>query len=253
MHAPKIPWALLLSASLSPGLFAQGARKEQDVSPEVRRLTFKGVDHVDINELAQSLSTRASKCKSLVLKPFCLVSHSPTFYDKFYLDRDELRRDMLRTRLFYWKRGYRETDVDTTVTPTGTNQVAVTFDVKEWPPTVIRSIAVDRDTSLINNRTLGRVMLLQPKDPLDLIVLDSMRVLLQNELWDRGYGDGVADTTVVVDTATRLADVQIKLIPNRVTTVGKITVAGNDRIDETTIRNTITFKTVDLYKHSEIL
>jgi outer membrane protein insertion porin family/translocation and assembly module TamA len=253
MHAPKIPWALLLSASLAPGLFAQGARKEQDVSPEVRRLTFKGVDHVDVNDLAHSISTRATRCKSIVLKPFCLASNSPTFKDKYYLDRDELRRDMLRIRLFYWKSGYREADVDTTVTRTGTNQVAVTFTVKEGPPTVIRTIAVDRDTSLISNRTLGRLMLLHPKDPLDLTVLDSMRVLFQNELWDRGYGDGVADTTVVVDTATRLADVRIKLIPNRVTTVGKITVAGNDRIDETTIRNTITFKSGDLYKQSEIL
>ena len=252
MRAP-ITWALLLSASLTPGLYAQGARKEREDSPEIRRLSFNGVDHVDVNDLARSISTRPSKCKSLVLKPFCLVSHSPTFEDKHYLDRDEFRRDMLRIRLFYWKQGYREAEVDTAVQRTGTNQVAVTFTVHEGPPTLIRSIVVDRDTSLISNRTLSRAMLLHPKDPLDLIALDSMRVLLQNELWDRGFGDGVADTSVVVDTATRLADIRIKLIPGRVTTVGTITVAGNERIDETTIRNTITFKTGDLYKQSEIL
>jgi outer membrane translocation and assembly module TamA len=84
-------------------------------------------------------------------------------------------------------------------------------------------------------------------------MLDSMRVLFQNELWDRGFGDGVADTTVVVDTATRLADVRLKLIPGRRTTVGSITIAGYKRVDEATIRNTITFKTGDLYRQSEIL
>ena len=96
-------------------------------------------------------------------------------------------------------------------------------------------------------------MLLAPNEPLDLVVLDSMRVLFQNELWDRGFGDGVVDTTVVVDTATRLADVRLKLIPGRHTTVGSITIAGNKRVDEATIRNTITFKTGDLYRQSEIL
>ena len=37
-----------------------------------------------------------------------MVSRSPTFVDRKYLDRDELRRDVLRVLVFYWKRGYRE-------------------------------------------------------------------------------------------------------------------------------------------------
>ena len=57
-----------------------------------------------------------------------------------------------------------------------------------------------------------RLTLLRANEPLDLVMLDSMRVLFQNELWDRGFGDAVVDTTVVVDTATRLADVRLTLI-----------------------------------------
>jgi len=253
MHAPSLVRALLLSASLTPGLYAQSARKEQEDSPEVRRLSFQGFDHVDVNEVARSISTRASKCKSIVVKPFCLASHSPTFEYKYYLDRDEFKRDLLRIRLIYWKHGYRETEVDTTVKRTGKNQVAIAFIVKEGRPTIIRTLAVDRDTALVSDKIRDRLMLLRPNDPLDLVVLDSMRVLFQNEMWDRGFGDGIADTTVAVDTATRLADVQLKLIPNRRTTVGNITVAGNSRIDDRTILNTITFKTGDLYRQSDVL
>lgn len=253
MHAPSFTWALLLSAGLTSGLYAQSARDEQREAPEVRQLVFKGVEHVDVHELARTLSTRASKCRSLVIKPFCMASHSPTFEDKYYLDRSELRRDMLRVRLFFWKRGFREAEVDTTVTSTGSKQVAVTFTVHENRPTLIRTLDIDRDTSLISDRIRSRIILLQANEPLDLVLLDSMRVLFQNELWDRGFGDGVADTSVVVDNATRLADVQLKLIPGRRTTVGKITIAGYNRVDESTIRNTITFKTGDLYRRSEAL
>jgi len=253
MHAPSFTWALLLSAGLTSGLYAQSARDEKDETPEVRKLVFTGVDHVDVNELERTIATRASKCRSLVIKPFCLASHSSTVEDKHYLDRSELRRDLLRVRLFFWKRGFRETEVDTTVTPTGKNQVTVTFAVREGRPTLIRTLNIDRDTSLISDRIRGRLILLAPNEPLDLVMLDSMRVLFQNELWDRGFGDGVADTTVVVDTATRLADVRLKLVPGRRTTVGRITIAGQKRVDESTIRNTITFKTGDLYRQSDVL
>src|SRR6266550_2374726 len=85
------------------------------------------------------------------------------------------------------------------------------IDVHENEPTVIRKIAISYDSTLIPGRIRDRLTLLRAKDPLDLVVLDSMRVLFQNELWDRGHGDAVVDTSVVVDTASRLADVELKL------------------------------------------
>jgi outer membrane protein insertion porin family len=253
MRAPSITCVLLLSTGLCSALGAQNTRDEQREAPEVRSLVFKGVEHVDVHELSKTISTQASKCRSLIIAPFCLLSHSPTFEDKHYLSRSELRRDILRIRLFFWKHGYREAEVDTAVTRTGAKQVGVTFTVREGRPILIRRIAIDRDTSLIADRTRDRLTLLSANDPLDLIMLDSMRVLFQDQLWDRGYGDGIADTVVVVDTAAHLADVQLKLIPNRRTTVGNIVIAGNHRVDESTIRNSITFKSGDLYRQSDIL
>src|SRR5438477_10907412 len=72
---------------------AQAARNEHREAPEVRRLILRGVKRVDAQDLARSIATLASSCKSMLWEPFCLFTKSPTFYDKRFLDEDELKRD----------------------------------------------------------------------------------------------------------------------------------------------------------------
>lgn len=253
MHAPSYLKAVLLLATVSSGLFAQSTRDQEREEPEVRGLTMKGVKHVDVQDILKSISTQASKCRSLLIRPFCLVSHSPTFEDKHYLNRAELRRDVLRIRLIYWKHGYRETQVDTIVDRAGPKQVRVTFDVHENAPTVIRKMTLNYDSTLISDRTRDRLMLLRVNDPVDLTMLDSMRVLFQNELWDQGYGDAVVDTSLVVNDSARLADVGFTMTPNRRTTIGTVAIAGTSKVNEQTVRNSLTFKPGDLYRQSDML
>jgi outer membrane protein insertion porin family/translocation and assembly module TamA len=232
---------------------AQNTHDIQRESPEVRKLDITGVKHIDQRDLERSISTQGTRCRSLVLEPFCILSHSGTFQERHYFDENEFRRDVLRIRLYYWKRGYRDADVDTSVAIIGPRQVRVTFNVRENRPTLIRKLTISYDSTLINAKTRSRLTLLRVNDPLDLVVLDSMRVLFQNELWDRGYGDAVVDTSVVVDTAAFLADVGLRLTPNHLTTVGRITVTGAQRIAVSTISNSITFHQGDLYRQSDIL
>src|SRR5688572_27912820 len=99
--------------------------------PEVTDLKLQGVESVDADELLASLSITESRCVSLALKPFCLVSKSPLFYKRAYLDRDELARDIIRARVFYWQRGYRDATVDTIVQSAGRKAVKVRLVVKE--------------------------------------------------------------------------------------------------------------------------
>jgi outer membrane protein insertion porin family len=245
-----LSWACALALPVALG--AQ-THDDQRASPEVRKLVIDGAEHVDVHDLKKSISTQASGCRNLILEPICLFTNSPTFEDKHYLDEDELRRDVVRIRLYYWKRGYRDTEVDTLVTPRGTNKVQVTFKVTEGRPTLVRSVSLNYDSTLINRKTRDRLTLLRPGDPLDLVELDSMRVLFQNDLWDQGFGDGVVDTLVTVDTAARLADVVLNLTPNRRTTVGRITIAGNEKVATRTIQRSITFGPGDLYRMSDVL
>jgi outer membrane protein assembly factor BamA len=258
MRRPVSLWAaaFVVGAMLAvppQRLTAQNTHDLQREAPEVRQLVFTGVVHIDVRDLERSISTQVTKCRSLVLEPFCLITHSGTFQDRHYFDANEFRRDVLRIRLYYWKRGYREAQVDTAVARIGPRMVRVTFNVHENEPTVVRKIAIAYDSTLIPGKIRDRLTLLRAKDPLDLVVLDSMRVLFQSELWDRGYGDATVDTSVVVDTASRLADVELKLTPNHLTTVGRITVTGAQRVDVATIRRSITFRQGDLFRQSDVL
>jgi outer membrane protein insertion porin family len=248
-RALTVGMLILIPAALR----AQNARTDQLEAPEVRSLTFTGVTHVDVHDLRRSLSTQQSKCRSLLLTPFCLVSHSPTFEFKFYLNETELHRDVLRVRLYYWKRGYRDVTVDTTVKHINKREVAINFAVTENEPTRVRRIAIEYDSTLLSDKTRSRITLLHARDPLDLLLLDSMRVMFQNEVWDQGYGDAVVDTTVTVDAAARLADVGVKITPNHLTTIGRITVSGLKNVSEKVVLKSITFKPGDLYRGSAVL
>ena len=124
--------------------------------PEVVNLTLKGVNVMKRADLLPSIYTTASYCNSFILKPFCWISKSRYFYTKKYLDHKELERDVLRIRIFYWKRGYRETEVDTAVVARGSNQVGVTFLIKEGPPILVSNVVVNQATPLLSQREINR-------------------------------------------------------------------------------------------------
>lgn len=204
-------------------------------------------------DLLQSIYTTASYCNSFILKPFCLISKSRYFYTKKYLDHKELERDVLRIRIFYWKRGYRETEVDTAVVQRGSNKVGVTFFIKEGPPILVSSVVVNQTTPLLSQREIGRSLAIGKGGPLNLIRVDSSRFFLQTGLFDKGYADAEVDTSIVVDAAAHSADVIFTLNPKYKTTVEDIVVNGNDDVTTRTIMKSLTFHIGDIFRRSEML
>ncbi|MFL5508796.1 MAG: POTRA domain-containing protein, partial [Gemmatimonadaceae bacterium] len=222
--------------------------------PEVVNLTLKGVKAVKPADLLSSIYTTASFCNSFILKPFCLISKSHLWFTRKYLDHKELERDVLRARIFYWKRGYRDTEVDTAVVTRGRNQVGVTFFIKEGPPTLVSNVVVKQDgLALLSQKEIDSRLAIGKNGPLNLIRIDSSRVLLQNRLFDKGYADAEVDTTVFVDTATRTASVTFTLNPKYKTTVEDIVIEGNDDVKDRTIKKSLTFHIGDVFRRSEML
>ena len=132
---------------------------------------------------ARTISRRASRPRRPAAaasssQPFCLVSNWSLFKERHYLDRTELRRDILRIRVFYWKRGWRDAQVDTAVTPKD-GGVRVEFKVTEGPPTRISSIRVERPGEVLSDNEVRNVMKVRAGDPLNLIALDSSIVFLE--------------------------------------------------------------------------
>ena len=227
-------------------------REEQREAPEVRDLVFRGVKGVNRRDIERSIATTQSECKSLLLQPFCWVSKSPLFFDKKYLDQDEFRRDVLRVLVFYWKRGYREAQVDTAVTRIAPGQVRVEFAIREGPPTVITALRIEYDSTMMDARRVQKLSVLRVGDPLNLVVLDTMRYNLQMYMWDRGHADAQVDTNIVVDSAGRSASVLLRAIPNWRTTVGRITVRGNQEVSARTIQNWILLRPGNVFRYVDL-
>lgn len=245
--------AALLFAAAGGALQAQADRNEQE-RPEVTELSLVGVHAVSKSQLEQSIATRATSCKSFLLEPFCLFSHSELFVEKHFLDRTELKRDVLRIKVFYWKRGFRSAAVDTSVARDGNgNGVKVQFRIDEGPPTIVRTLAVRRPEQIITARDVQSTLLLRASQPLNVIDLDSSMTLLRNRLWDEGYADAVLYDTVLVTADGRTAEVHVSIDPGARTMVDTIVIRGNDQITEKTIRNMITLEAGHPYRRRDVV
>ncbi|MDB4881618.1 MAG: surface antigen [Gemmatimonadetes bacterium] len=250
----RVALVLVASAFAASSLEAQRAHRDDLPAPEVRKLELIGVSKaVDKAEIEQSIYTTATTCRTAVLFLFCKVGHYRGFESRHYLNRQELQRDVLRIRVLYYRHGYRETEVDTTVSRLNEKQVAVRFTIREGPPTLVTDVSVVHDSTLIPARRLRRLTLLQTGGPMDLFQLDSMRVGFTNEMWERGYADALVDTSSIVDPVARTAQVQLRVVPNHLTHVGQIVISGTNQVSNQTVLNSLSFRPGDVYKRSTVL
>ncbi|HEX5437093.1 MAG TPA: BamA/TamA family outer membrane protein [Gemmatimonadaceae bacterium] len=216
--------------------------------PVIERVEFTGVHAVNEDALRTRLATQPPKCQSVLLEPFC-VFH--VFIDQHRLNHLELARDVLRIRVFYWKRGYRATQVDTTVTRLNEG-VRIVFHVAEGPPTVVKTLAIASPARVVSRARARDILLLHIGDPLDLIALDSSLVLFRNSYWDEGYADAVVTDTVIVDDSARVARVTMTIQPGSRTTVAAVKVSGNTQVSSRTIRNMLTVRHGDVFRRGDL-
>jgi outer membrane protein assembly factor BamA len=242
---------VLLLAASTPAL-SQARAPAKEPSPEVVSFSMKGVKHVDQHDLEQSIQTHASKCISFFVAPFCWISHSPVFWQKYDLDRDEFRRDALRIRVYYWKRGFREATVDTAITAKGRG-VAVSFTVHEGEPTIVTAMRIDYDTTLLSVKQRNKLTLIKVGKPLNLLTLDSMRLGFQSEMWQRGYADAIVDTAIAVNDSARRAAVAMRVFSNWPTTVGNVVILGNKRVATQTILNMLLLRPGQPFIRNDVL
>lgn len=222
-------------------------------NPEVVQLTLNGVRAIKRDHLLVSIATDRSHCNSFVLVPICWISKAKYFYRKKYLDHAELKRDVVRIKVFYWKRGFREAQVDTVVADRGRNKVAVTFNIVEGPPTLVSALDIVQAQPVLNERELSRRVVLSKGTPLNLLRLDTTVALLHQSLWDKGYADAVVDTVITLDSAARSAAIRIQVDPKWKTTIGEILIEGEENVSERTLRKSLTMTPGDVFRRAEVL
>src|SRR5262245_8698587 len=172
--------------------------------PEIEHVDFRGVRSVPLQQVQRAVVTRASSA-----------------IRKRHLEPGQLERDLASLHDFYWRHGFREVAVDTAVRPSGRG-VAVTFDVREGPLTIVDSVDVQQAPVALDTTTIQRARRLRPGGPLDLSALDSTLAALRNALWDAGYADATLTPNVFVDAETHRAKVRIDVNPRWRTRVASI-------------------------------
>ena len=258
MHLPRrygrLALALVVSAFAAPDLAAQYTPKVVEPTPEVADVVFEGLTKaVDKKELQLSIYTEPTRCRSLVLVPFCKFLPYRGFTERHYLDRQEFKRDVLRIRVFYFREGYRDTQVDTSVVKLDAKKVKIVFRITEGPPTVVTNVNIAYDSTIISAKKVRDLTLVEVGRPYDLFEIDSTRIQFQNELWEQGYADALIDTSSVIDEVAHTARVTIRLVPNRLTTVGNIAVQGTEKVTPRTVLNSLGFREGDLFRRSALL
>jgi outer membrane protein insertion porin family/translocation and assembly module TamA len=238
------------------GVQAQSTPPDDRTHPVVDHVTFIGVTKaIDKADMASGLATKASGCKSLLLEPFCLITQSHLVYDTRTLDHIELARDVVRIKVYYYKRGYRETEVDTTVTRarSHSNRVRVTFKVTEGKPVIVQKVEVDQQDSVLKRKALEHTVLVHEGQPLNLIDLDSTHVRLRDALWDKGHADALIADTIEVHDSARTAEVTIRINPRWVATVESVTVHGDSILSPDIAKKMITLRPGNIYKRQDVI
>ncbi len=256
--APRRQWLtrLLLVGAAAVALpnvsAAQGDSLPTD-RPLVTAVSIRGVRSVDINALRAGLATKGTTCKSPLYLPVCWITRSPTFNSRYRLDPLEFRRDVLRIRLFYWQRGWRDAAVLGRTERTSAGVRAI-FEIEEKEPTIISELRVTQGDSALPKQAIDRALQLKAGDPLDVIALDSTVLLLRNELWERGHASAKIDVdTTGVSEVSNGGPVVITISAGPLIRVSEIQYVGNRKVSDRTILRQLTFKSGDLFKRSAIL
>jgi outer membrane protein assembly factor BamA len=225
---------VLVCASFLPAA-PVAAQDRDEERPRVERITFRGVDALDTRELRRSIATEQTRCRSVLLRPFCWLTDWSVFVDKAYLNPAELPRDELRLEVRYFRRGYRDAVARQELRPRGRG-VEVVFTVEEGPPTLVASREIEQERQVLSSRALRWARIPDQGEPLDLIRLDSARVRLQEMIEDQGHLDGVVRDTAEVDREARQARLRVAIDPGPRSTLGTFHIRGNQDVSDDVVR-----------------
>jgi outer membrane protein assembly factor BamA len=240
---------LLASWLLGLGTAAQAQMGADTL--DVRRLSFEGNEAFRASALQSAILTEATHCRSAVLAPFCWFGGDWAI-ERRTLSRPELGRDIPRLRLFYFRRGYRETAVDTVVVEDGSGGVAVTFQIDEGRPVrVVRVLADSGGVSVLAPD--GGDLPLQPGQPLSLLRLEASREALLTRFRNQGFAHvEVLAGFSIPASAPDSAEVRFEVIPGPSAHFGAISVQGVRDLDEGTVRRVMGIEEGELYREDRL-
>ncbi len=245
--APLIFLALVLGSGAGvDSLLAQSQRQE------VVDVRFQGNRQFPDEVLANAIITRETECRSVILLPFCW-SNAEFSQEPYFLFPREFERDLIRLRLFYYQRGYREAAIDTVVARPLPNEVEITFTIQEGNPVRVQSVGF-RGLEELSDSTLTEDIPTRIGDPLNALSLEASRDSLTARMKNLGYAHAEVFLGYTLPSETPLAaGVTFDLYPGPATTVGPVTIVGNSRVSERVVRRMLPFREGRPYEADALL
>ena len=232
--------------ALPRGLPAQIAR---DSLPVVSKLEFIGSLSFKDSELKAAISTRSSGCKVIIL---CWTGFG-AFQRVERMEPRELKTDVLRLQIFYFRRGYRRASVDTSVVRDD-GKVGITFHIDEGRPVRVHRVELAGFGAILDSAAILRELPLRLGDPFSELNLTASRETLEQMLRNTGYAQAQVLVQAMLPSSDSLAAyVVLRAEPGPLVHVGEIDVLGNRKVSEADVRRMLTFQSGELYNEDEII
>lgn len=235
--------ALLGPALLTPPAVEAQLTPEDAAGRLIEEVSFSGTDAVSEGSLETSIFTEPTRCRGLLLTPFCWVIDSDVLIERHRLDPDELARDELRILVRYFREGYREAAAAAELEERN-GGVHVRFQVVEGDPTLIDSMEVRQLEQVLGDRDLAGADLPGEGEPLSHRRLEAGIERLAVLLLEAGYLDHeIRDSIEVSDRSAR---VEVLIDPGPRATVASFDIDGNEGIEDETIIRALFLEEGDL-------
>ncbi len=174
-------WSLVLAGYLPlPG---------QSTPLEVTSLRFIGNEEFSGEALSRAIVTRETECRSALFQivPLCLAGVDFALNPN-YLNERILREDYARVFAFYFRRGFRDVQVDTLIARPAEDEIEITFSIQEGEPIRIASLEFQGLETLPDSSIIDDLPV-RVGDPLSLPALFAARDSLETRLKNMGYYD----------------------------------------------------------------
>ncbi|HKK07890.1 MAG TPA: BamA/TamA family outer membrane protein, partial [Gemmatimonadota bacterium] len=246
--------AAFLAAALLPAGLAPVHAQVTPGDREVTSLTFTGNRTFSDGDLASAISTQATHCRSVVFQVLllCPLTNWGLVEDRAYLDETALPADLLRLRLYYRARGFRDVRVDTTVERLD-SKVRIRFDIREGEPTRLRALDIQGLPDVIDSSEVRREFPVQPGDPFSLVALDQGKQTITGRLRDLGFTEAAVLDEYFIPAGSHVADLTLHVQPGPRKRIASIDIRGAGTIGEGVIHQFLTFGRGAYYSQQQAL
>ena len=219
---------------------------------ELRNINFEGAVSFPEELLRAAIHSSETRCRFIVVCWFG-IGEVPGRADPI-----ELRADVIRLRVFYYERGFRETRV-TLDSARISGAMHVTFRVDEGQPVRVADVELSGIDQVDGSaqRGLQRVLAslpLRAGEPLSLLALEATRDSITSRLQNLGYGRAEVFAGYLIPRDTpHVAHVTYEIAPGSRVYFSAPEITGTSPVSERIVRRFLTFEAGDEFSLEKVL